>query len=318
MVPYAGTVGGPAISLSLGHSRKPNRFVLLFFAALAFACCATAGTPRLTSPEQMAWSTYAVATEKGLGTGLIVNCKDANSPTGVSPVLVTCAHVLSVAPRGPFYIIIRLGVNGGNPDTAVLKIDIPPDCNKPFIKHPKYDIAVMKIDVPPEMAHLISFPSFVEERSLGRAAPHVGEEIFVLGFPKVFPGTEGAFPVFRGGRIASYAAGSRENWDKYLIHSNVYPGDSGAPVFAVTGRGGPTLLGMVTERIGPKTGDVPLAVAIDSRVVGETLALLHAPPIPGNINLSNKRFASGSKGTPSVKVIGPASLLTRVLHARAP
>ena len=104
----------------------------------------------------------------------------------------------------------------------------------------------------------------------------IGDDVMVLGFPQVFPGTKGGFPVLRAGRIASYAAGPRNEWDKFLLNTNVYPGDSGGPVFSAHRRGRLHLIGMIAERIGPRGGSVPLAVAIDARIIRETLALLDA------------------------------------------
>jgi S1-C subfamily serine protease len=295
------------------------RIVLAGVVALVFSACTIIGSPALTRSEKMAWSTYALATEKGLGTCVIVNCKDANAPGGVSPVLVTCAHVLQAAPRGPYFLVMRSPVRDANPDVAVLRIDIAPRCERPFIKHPQYDIAAMKIDIPPEVAHVIALPSFLSEATLRhQRAAHVGDEILVLGFPKVFPGTEGAFPVFRSGRIASYSVGSQADRAKYLIHSSIYSGDSGGPVFAEHGSGAPALLGLVSERIGPKAGRVPLAVAIDVSIIRETLTMLDETGEPRKVRSFNRDVSSAAATVPTVRSIGDPELLKKVLRAQAP
>lgn len=295
------------------------KIILSGLAGVALSACAITGSPRLTRSEKMAWSTYALATEKGLGACVIVNCKDANAPHGISPVLVTCAHVLEAAPRGPYFLVVRAAVNGANPDIAVLRIDIPPDCKRPFIKHPEYDIAVMKIDIPPEMANMIDLRSFLSETTLRRqSTAHVGDEILVLGFPKVFPGTSGAFPVFRSGRIASYSTGSEADHAKYLIHSSVYSGDSGGPVFAEHGFGGPALLGLISERIGPKIPRVPLAVVIDVSVIRETLALRGQGSQSTRLGSLGSAVGPAGGPGPTVKAIGPPELLKKVLRGEAP
>jgi S1-C subfamily serine protease len=285
---------------------------------LAFSACQTVrnpALPNLTTSEKMAWSTYAVATNKGLGTGVIINRADANAPGGTVPVLVTCTHVLAAAPRGPYFLVLRVPVQGANPGIVMLGIDVPPN-SVPYVQHPRRDIAAMEIRLPPEVARIISIPSFINEGTLARQTiAHVGDEIFVLGFPKVFPGTEGAFPVFRGGTIASYSSGSQEDQEKYLIHTNVYSGDSGGPVFAARHDGAPKLLGLVTERIGPKTGDVPLAVAIDSAVIRETLALLPRSSVARDPGALDRRFG-GAIGAPTVKLIGSQDLLKKVINPK--
>ena len=233
------------------------------------------------------------------------------------PVLVTCTHVLAAAPRGPYFLVLRMPVQGANPAIAMLRIDIPLNSEHPYVKHPRRDVAAMEIRLPPEVARVISIPSFVSESTLARqSAPHVGDQIFVLGFPKVFPGTTGAFPVFRGGTIASYSSGSQTDLEKYLIHSNVYSGDSGGPVFAARNRGAPALLGLVTERIGPKAGVVPLAVAIDSTVIRETLALVPRSVVPSEAGSFDRRFASSVDSAPAVKLVGSQELLKKVINAK--
>lgn len=292
--------------------------VALFFPV--FAACQTVQTralPKLTTPEKMAWSTYAIATEKGLGTCVIVNRKDGSAPDGIVPVLVTCTHVLSAAPRGPYFLILRLPVQGENPDIAILRMDIPPGSKQAYVKHPRHDVAAMEIRLPSDVSRLISIPSFISESTLSRqSVPHVGDEILVLGFPKVFPGTQGAFPVFRGGRIASYSSGSQADLEKYLIHTNVYSGDSGGPVFAASSRGAPKLLGLVTERIGRKAGEVPLAVAIDATVIRETLTLLPTAIIPRDAGSFNRQFAASTGSAPSVKLVGSRDLLNQIINAK--
>jgi hypothetical protein len=294
------------------------KFALLFF--LGFPVWQTIGNPelpKLTTAEKMAWSTYAIATNKGLGTGVIVNREDPTAPEGIVPVLVTCTHVLAAAPRGPYFLILRMPVQGANPAIVMLRIDVPPGSAHPYVKHPRRDVAAMEIRLPSEIARIISIPSFISESTLARqTAPHVGDEIFVLGFPKVFPGTEGAFPVFRGGRIASYSAGSQTGLEKYLIHTNVYSGDSGGPVFAARSRRAPELLGLVSERIGPKAGEVPLAVAIDSTVIRETLALLPRNRVMPEAAPFDRRLSSGTERAAAVKLVGSRDLLKKIINPK--
>jgi S1-C subfamily serine protease len=300
--------------MKMTAERTMSRMALVFF--LAFSASQTIANPapsNLTTSEKMAWSTYAIATEKGLGTGVIVNRQDPGAARGIVPVLVTCKHVLAAAPRGPYFLVLRMPVHGANPEIVMLRIDVPPDSEHPYVAHPRHDIAAMEIRLPPDVARIISIPSFISESTLARqTAPHVGDQIFVLGFPKVFPGTEGAFPIFRNGTIASYSSGSQTDLEKYLIHTNVYSGDSGGPVFAAHGRGTPALLGLVSERIGPRAGEVPLAVAIDSSVIRETLALLPRSRIMPEAVPFDRRLGSRAEPAAAVKLVGSQDLLKRV------
>jgi S1-C subfamily serine protease len=295
-----------------------SKIALVFL--VAFPAWQTFGNPelpKLTTSEKMAWSTYAIATEKGLGTGVIVNRQDPDAPGGIVPVLVTCTHVLAAAPRGPYFLVLRIPVQNANPAIAMLRIDVSPDSEHPYVAHPRRDVAAMEIRLPPDVARIVNISSFISENTLARqSAPHVGDQILVLGFPKVFPGTEGAFPIFRTGTVASYSCGSQTDLEKYLIHTNVYSGDSGGPVFAARSRGAPALLGLVSERIGPKAGAVPLAVAIDSSVIRETLALLPRNRIMPEPVPSDRRLGSRADPAATVKLVGSQDLLKKVINAK--
>jgi hypothetical protein len=101
-------------------------------------------------------------------------------------------------------------------------------------------------------------------------------DVSFLGYPEVLPGTDGAFPVLRAGKVASYSPGKLTESGKFIINADVYPGDSGAPVFA-TRAGKPEIVGMIIQRIGNASQDFShLAVAVDSASIRETLDLLAA------------------------------------------
>jgi Trypsin-like peptidase domain len=231
----------------------------------------------LTPTEKMMWSTYAVGTRRGLATGFVVLRRDAQAPGGVVPVVVTAAHLLNTAPKGPFYLALRLRDDAGNLQVAALELQPTTSKVPAYMRHPRYDVAALELRLPLQVAKLVPLPSFLDEQSIGRRGdrPRVGQDVSFLGFPDVFPGTAGAFPVLRGGKIASYAASAPGRPQPFLIHTNVYPGDSGGPVFTARERGKPKLVGMLTRGIRSKARTaVALAVAVDAQAIRETLQLL--------------------------------------------
>jgi hypothetical protein len=292
---------------------------------VAFSGCTGFGngsTERLTPSEKMMWSTYAIGTPKGMATCVIVNRRDPSGHHGIVPVLVTATHVLAVAPQGPYFLAIRTPKPGGNPEVSILQFEPPSLGKTAYAQLPQQDVAALELRVPEEMADTIDLSSFVDEDSIARSGneAHAGDAVAVLGFPRVFPGTKGGFPVLRGGTIASYSPGGPSDRDKFLVHTNVYSGDSGAPVFAAGRRGRrPTLVGLMTERIGKKTSEVPLAVAADATVIRETLQLLAqrdrelAETRPGG-----HRFASNARGDSTVKLAGPRGMFFKVVHDKRP
>ena len=205
------------------------------------------------------WSTYLIATPRGVGTGVIVNQKDKSAPGGIRPVLVTSAHVLETAPQGPFYLVCRHQQPGRSPLIDILEIDPPDQAAPVFVRHPRYDVAAMEIELPLELVNEVELPSFLDESAIAARAGdlHAGDDVSVLGFPSVFPGTKGGFAVLRSARVASYSAGPPSAQHKFMINTNVYSGDSGGPVFRNSRRGRPQLVGILTERVGKIEGSVP-------------------------------------------------------------
>jgi V8-like Glu-specific endopeptidase len=71
--------------------------------------------------------------------------------------------------------------------------------------------------------------------------------------------------------------GTSQAHGRFLINSDVYPGDSGAPVFVNNTGSRPDLVGMIIQRVSPKASDFShFAVAVDADVIRETLALVEA------------------------------------------
>ena len=254
------------------------KFAVSLVLALIMQGCANvplASAPRLSAAEKMMWSTYAIATKKGLATCVVVNRRDPFAPHHRIPVLITAAHVLEAAPQGPFYLVVRRLNGDESPSVDILEFAPPAGSVAPFVRHPMHDVAALELHIPPELADSVQLPSFLDESNVGRAAdiPHAGDDVSILGFPHVLPGTLGAFPVLRAGRVASRVQGAGADHERLLVNTTAFGGDSGAPVFASSRFGQPKLVGILSERIGKTEGMVPLAIALSSSVMRETLQL---------------------------------------------
>jgi hypothetical protein len=234
-------------------------------------------------------------------------------------VLITATHVLAVAPHGPYFLAIRTANPNGNPNVSILAFKPAWLAQAVYTHHPQQDIAALELRIPDEMAGLVELPSFIDENAIARPGdePHAGDAVSMLGFPKVFPGTEGAFPILRAARIASYSPGAPSDREKFLVNANVYSGDSGGPVFAGRRRDRrPTLLGLLIERIGEKAGEVPLAVAVDAHAIRETLQLLaqHGDAIASHS--TPPAFGADAPRNSTLKLKGPPEMFFKVVHAK--
>lgn len=291
-----------------------NLIASLIAALLIQGCANTpvAGGQRLSGAEKMMWSTYAIATEKGLGTCLVVNRRDPAAPHKKIPVLITAAHVLAAAPHGPFYIVIRTANGTDTPSIDVLEFRPPPGDVRPFFRHPTHDVAVLELTIPPELAASVSLPSYLDEEDIGRSAdlPHAGDDVSLLGFPHVLPGIRGAFPVLRSGRIASRAHEPGAGTGRLLINAAAFGGDSGAPVFSAPRFGKPRLVGILSELIGDKEGIVPLAIAMSAPIVKETLRL-QAEQQRFEVQVGPSEVTTPSGRTSGAQLLGPPQPLSK-------
>lgn len=230
-------------------------------------------------------------------------------------MVLTSSHLLAATPRGPFYLAFRESRPGQNPAVGFLELRAPDPSDHPFVRHPFYDLAVLRLDIPTEFADTIAFKSFISEGTVGGRGTegHAGDEVSVLGFPHVFPGTEGAFPLLRGGRIASHSAIGEGKPDEFLVNTSVFAGDSGGPVFAGRRRGSPRLVGMIVERVAEEKSGVPLAIAVNASAIRETLQL-QAQTEQDNSRGESRNAAHATRSKYSrVKLVGPPKTLTEML-----
>jgi len=107
------------------------------------------------------------------------------------------------------------------------------------------DVAIIPLDIPPSLLnqytiHIFPFaPSVVEKWEYVRE----GADVFILGYPISIVGLNDNAPVYRSGIVAQkYQNG------KFLIDSNIYPGNSGSPVII-----GPYIIDAETGVIKPNT-----------------------------------------------------------------
>jgi hypothetical protein len=248
-------------------------------AAVLLAGCAA---PR-SATEKMMWSTYPVATLKGEATSFVVRCS-APGKEGMVTVF-TPAHVLETIGRGPLIMGLHRKGHDGGMETVLLMLlpERKAGAQRFYVRHPTQDLAAFRLQLPEAAAKVARLDSVLNERVLqsGNGSIHVGDEVLFLGYPNVCPETKGAFAVLRSGRISSYPATSALGQGMFLIDADVYPGDSGAPVFLASRNSSPKLVGVLTSRFALSKGAFShLAAALDVNALRETLALLeHVPPV---------------------------------------
>jgi Trypsin-like peptidase domain len=248
--------------------------LLVFFPACSAVTHSTTRIP-LNTTEQMMWSTYLIGSPKGMGAGFVVFRRDPSEPDGVVPVMVTAGHLLDAVGKGPLLIGTRMPDATGGAQVALIEFQPKRGSQRFYVRHPDHDIAAFEMHIPKEAASVVALPSFVNVTARDGKQLRAGEEVSFVGFPEMLPEMEGLFPVLRTGRIASYPIGSAQTGGLFIINADVYPGDSGAPVYVVGRRGRPELAGMIIRRVGTdRKAFSHFAIAVDSKAIHETLQLL--------------------------------------------
>lgn len=223
------------------------------------------------------WSTYPLLTAKGMATGFAI--KPRGSSSGQVITIVTSNHLLKTIDASGLFIEVKAADAGDSGGATFLQLQ-PKHGKKPlYARNAERDVAALNLQLPAEIAHAVKIPAFLEEKNLGGETPRPGTEVFYLGFPEVMPGTSGAFPILRSGRVASFSRGREDTEPYFLIDGDVYPGDSGGPVFTVDWRGQPVLVGLLLRRVALKESDFShLAMAVEIGPIRDTLRMLAAQP----------------------------------------
>jgi hypothetical protein len=203
-----------------------------------------------------------------------VAMKDKRARGGVVPVMVTSTHLVSSAGRGAIYMPLRGFDAAGNLSVALLEV-VPRRKGVPFyVKHPRLDVAAFRVRFPVGVQVPLLLTLLEEKNLNSNEDPRAGEEVAFVGFPEGQSTSLGMFPVLRSGKVASLDQ-SLFGLRSFLINGDVYPGDSGGPVFRLSKRGKPQVVGMVVERLSTARRErFPLALAVDAGAIRETLQLL--------------------------------------------
>ena len=249
-------------------------FTVLLLTTLSSNGCASLRKNGLRPAETVILSTYPLASKKAFGTGFLMAMKDRSAPGGVAPVMVTSTHLVKTAGWGAVYMPLRGFDANGNLSVAILEV-VPARKGKPFyVRHPQLDVAAFKVRFPKQLPVPLLLTLLEEKNLESRNGPHAGEEVAFVGFPEGQGTSLGMFPVLRAGTVASFDQ-SLLGLRSFLINGDVYPGDSGAPVFRASQTGSLSVVGMVVERLGfGRRSPFPLALAVDAKAIRETLRLL--------------------------------------------
>jgi Trypsin. len=213
-------------------------------------------------------STFLVSDGNSTGTAFILGKPIANDSAKAEFVFVTAAHVLN-----GFYgdtAIIQLRTKPKDEYAPIsYKFQIRAKAIPKWIQHKTQDVAVMKISLPNVADIKLCQTTFLAtDKEFDEYDVVPGEDVMILGFPYGLASNSAIFPILRSGKIASYPITPTSKYQKLLLDFNVFPGNSGGPVFIQSNNriyGGGTHIGITRMIIGLVSTQIQIPEKINSQ-----------------------------------------------------
>jgi S1-C subfamily serine protease len=200
-------------------------------------------------------------------------------------VLVTADHVFEGMPGDQATIGWRVKGLDGTWTYAPQKIAIRTDGKPLWTRNPTRDVAAITISAPPEFARAaIPLNWLAGDDVLANNQLEPGEEMLTLGFPQGLSSNAAGFPILRSGRVASYPIGPSASSPTFLLDFQVFPGNSGGPVWLdEPGENGPRLIaGILTQQVQKDDHFLGIGIVTQAQFVRDTLSLLDQPAKPAS------------------------------------
>ncbi len=235
-----------------------------------------------------------------VGTGFLIN--DPSPDGRARVVLVTAEHVFAKMP-GPIATIgFRIENADGSWRYDPEPLKIRDGAKELWTRNPDHDIAVIQIDAPPTFAKAaIPEDWLAGDDTFAKYSLGPGDEMLALGFPEGLSANSAGFPILRAGRIASFPLGPSSAFPTFLLDFNVFPGNSGGPVYVdesghqppgADGTPGGFIAGMLTQQVELNNQNLSIGIVTDARFVRQTLDLLDHP---GAVPASDQASAAGAE-----------------------
>jgi S1-C subfamily serine protease len=195
-------------------------------------------------------------------------------------VLITADHVFEAMPGDQATIGWRIKAADGSWTYAPQKIAIRAGGKPLWTRNPSRDVAALTISAPPEFARAaIPLSWLAGDDALAKNQLEPGEEMLTLGFPQGLSANAAGFPILRSGRVASYPIGPSTASPTFLLDFQVFPGNSGGPVWLdEPGEDGPRLIaGILTQQVQKGDQFMGIGIVTQAQFVRDTLALLDQP-----------------------------------------
>jgi hypothetical protein len=215
--------------------RFPLRLTVLFAWLLAIAVSHAYSEETISTVLMK--STFKIEGGKTYGTVFIMGQTPPDSVVKEQKtcacVMFTAAHVLEKI-RDDYATLITHFEGTDGFKKYRQKIRIRQNTRPLWYEHPELDIAAMRIslDLPEGCNYPVAGTNVLAtDEMLAESRVLPGDEVLVLGYPLGFESNDFGFPVLRSGRIASYPLTPTSQIKTFQLDFEVFPGNSGSPVF---------------------------------------------------------------------------------------
>lgn len=178
-------------------------------------------------------ATFRIAGPNSVGTAFIVGRPAKSAPGKAYIVLVTAAHVLESI-KGEVAVVFCRKRSDETFVRQPVNVRIREGEKCLWKKHPKADVAVMYFSIPEGIDRYVIGPgTFITDAAIRNYEVHPGDRLFALGYPFGVEANSAGFPILRSGVVASYPVTRSGGGDTLLYDFEVFPGNSGGPVFLI-------------------------------------------------------------------------------------
>ena len=280
---------------------KKNGYFFLLISILFFTSVALADQKEKKIFEintTLMRATFKIEGKGSQGTVFFLGKRTRKDPQKAYFVLITAAHVLKKMKGDKANLFLREVIDGGTFKKLKHEIPIRDDKGKElWVEHPDADVAAMYVTMP-KNAHVNVIPDdhLITENAFKEWEIHPGDELLCLGYPFGASANEAGFPILRSGKIASYPLVPTKVIKTFLFDFEVFPGNSGGPVYMAhksrfykgkthLGELIQCLVGLVTEYklainlVKKKAYNLNLGVVIHACLIKETFDLLPEHPL---------------------------------------
>src|SRR5579863_3422083 len=169
-----------------------------------------------------------------VGTGFLIS--DPTPDGKPRTVLVTANHVFRKMPGAIATIGFRVENADGSWRYDPEPLTIREGTKELWIHHPDRDIAIIAIEAPPAFAKAaIPKTWLADDSTFTKVNVGPGDQMLALGFPEGLSANAAGFPILRSGRVASFPLSPAAAFPTFLLDFNVFPGNSGGPVYVDSG-----------------------------------------------------------------------------------